>query len=139
MFQKRFEFTTEGRTFLEITQPIQNYLQTLPVTMGLCHLFLQHTSAALLVTENHCKDVLLDLETYFSETVRDGHAKFRHRAEGDDDMSAHVRSVLSGIALTLPISEHRLALGTWQGLFLWEHRYQGRIRSVVVTVQGAEQ
>ncbi|MBL6752505.1 MAG: YjbQ family protein, partial [Nevskia sp.] len=103
---------------------------------GLCHLFLRHTSASLCITENADPEVLRDLERFARRLAPDGDPLFRHDAEGADDMPAHVRNLFAGCELTVPIREARLALGTWQGLFIWEHRTSGHRREVVVTVNG---
>ena len=103
---------------------------------GLCHLFIRHTSASLILCENADPDVRRDLDTYMEKLVRDGDPMFRHRSEGPDDMSAHIRSVLTASSLTLPVRDGRCDLGTWQGVFLWEHRTHAHRREVVVTVQG---
>lgn len=103
---------------------------------GLCHIFLQHTSASLLLSENVDPVVQVDLEHFMQRIIRDGDPAYRHASEGPDDMSAHLRSVLTGSFLTLPVVESRLGLGVWQGVYLWEHRYQGRKRCLVLTIQG---
>jgi len=106
--------------------------------VGMLHLFLQHTSAALFLNENDDPDVRRDLERWTRESVPDGADYFEHTTEGDDDMPAHVKSGLFGASLSIPISDGRLALGTWQGIYLGEHRDQGGARSVVATVWGEE-
>jgi secondary thiamine-phosphate synthase enzyme len=106
------------------------------VTTGLCHVFLQHTSASLLLCENADPDVRTDLERYMARLVADGDPIFEHTAEGADDMPAHIRTMLSGSDLTLPVSDGRCDLGTWQGVYLWEHRTAGHRRRLVVTVSG---
>lgn len=98
------------------------------------NIFLQHTSASITVTENADPTVLQDLETIIRRLAPDGDPEYRHDYEGDDDMAAHVRSVLTKNELTLPMKNGCLALGTWQGVFLWEHRYQAHSRSIIVTV-----
>lgn len=106
------------------------------VQTGLLHLLLQHTSASLLLTENADPDVRGDLERHFSQLAPERAPHYRHVQEGDDDMPAHIKSVLLGTSLTLPISEKRLALGTWQGICLGEHREQAGARRVLATIQG---
>ena len=103
---------------------------------GLCHVFVKHTSCSLIITENADPDVHVDLERYLSDLVPDGDSRYRHTAEGPDDMAAHVRSVLTLTELTLPVQAGRLDLGVWQGVYLWEHRQRAQQRDVVVTVQG---
>ena len=99
------------------------------------HAFIQHTSASLVVTENVDPSVLEDMETIMSKVVIDAHNDYTHTAEGGDDMAAHARSALTHSDLTIPIMHGRLALGTWQGIFVWEHRYRPHERSVVVTIR----
>ena len=106
------------------------------VQTGLCHIFLQHTSASLLLSENADPAVQVDLEHFMQRIIRDGDPAYRHRSEVPDDMLAHLRSVLTGSFLTLTVIESRLGLGVWQGMYLWEHRYQGRKRRLVLTIQG---
>jgi secondary thiamine-phosphate synthase enzyme len=103
---------------------------------GLVHVFAQHTSCSLLLTENADGDVRRDLETIISRLAPDGDPAYRHDAEGPDDMSAHGRSMLTDTALTIPVGEGRMLLGTWQGIYLWEHRTAPHRRRVVVTVLG---
>jgi secondary thiamine-phosphate synthase enzyme len=105
---------------------------------GLLHLHLQHTSAALALNENASPDVRADLETWFDRAVPDGASYFRHTLEGPDDMSAHVKSVLAGPSLTLPVADGGLALGTWQGIYLCEFRDRGGVRRLVATLHGDE-
>ena len=104
---------------------------------GVAHLFVQHTSCSLTITENADPDVRRDLDTIIGRLAPDGDPAYRHDLEGPDDMAAHARSVLTDTALTLPVGGGRLLLGTWQGVFLWEHRTAPQRRSVVVTVIGA--
>lgn len=104
--------------------------------IGLCHVFICHTSASLMLCENADSDVRRDLEALFSRMIPDGDPLFTHQNEGPDDMPAHARSVLIGNEVTVPISKGRLALGTWQGIYLWEHRQARRHRRIIVTLQG---
>ena len=128
---------TQGRGFYEITSKVTNLLsEGLASDKSLCHLFIHHTSASLLITENADPEVLTDLEGFFSRLIPDGDPLFRHVAEGADDMPAHVRSALTQTSLTVPIQNNRLALGTWQGIFLWEHRHAGHTRKVTVSFVG---
>lgn len=106
------------------------------LSVGLCHLFICHTSASLLITENADPDVHRDLETFLANLVPDGDPRFVHRSEGPDDMPAHVRSALTQTHLTLPVRDGELVLGTWQGVYVFEHRLRPHRRRVVVTVQG---
>jgi len=124
------------RGLSDITAQVAAVVAQAGVQVGLCHIFLHHTSASLVVQENADPQVLLDLEAWFSRLVQDGDPLFLHTEEGPDDMSAHVKAALTASSLTLPITGGRLALGTWQGIYLWEHRSQARARSITVTVQG---
>jgi secondary thiamine-phosphate synthase enzyme len=127
---------TPGRGLLEITAEIRACLADSGIAEGLLTLFLRHTSASLVVQENADPDVRSDLERFFARLVRDGDDLFQHRTEGPDDMPAHVRSALTATQLSVPIIRGRLALGTWQGIYLWEHRFRGHPREVVVHVIG---
>ncbi len=134
--QQVITVATDGRATLEITAEIDAVLRATGINRGLCHLFLQHTSASLIITENADPNVRHDLENYIARLVRDGDPAYRHDQEGDDDMAAHIRSVLTQTEITLPVRDGRLALGTWQGVYLWEHRYRPHRRRVTVTLQG---
>ena len=107
------------------------------VDLGLCHCFIHHTSASLVITENADPQVLRDMETFISRLAPDGDPGFVHTAEGPDDMPAHARSAVTHTSLTLPVTARRCALGTWQGVFVWEHRYAPHTRKVTVTVTGS--
>lgn len=130
---------TEGRGLVDITRQIADIIVETHVQTGLAHLFLLHTSASLTIQENADPDVLADLNDWFTRTVRDGDARYRHADEGPDDMSAHIRTALTDISLTLPIREGKLLLGTWQAVYLFEHRTHAHTRRVAVTVQGSRQ
>ena len=134
--QRRLEFTTHGRGSRDITDDVNAVVRDSGIVCGIANVCVQHTSASLMVTENADPDVRRDLETIFARLAPDGDPAYRHDLEGDDDMAAHVRSVLSDVSLTLPVADGRLLLGTWQGVFLWEHRSLGQRRRVVVTVIG---
>jgi secondary thiamine-phosphate synthase enzyme len=127
---------TRGRGFTEITRDVQSRVQSAGLDTGLCTLHLQHTSASLLIQENADPDVRRDFEAWFSRLVRDGDPIFVHTMEGDDDMSAHIRTALTTVNLSIPIAQGRLALGTWQGIYLWEHRTSPHTRHVVVHAIG---
>lgn len=129
-------FHTPERGLIEITGEIRGRLAESGIREGLLTLFLRHTSASLLVQENADPDVRDDLERFFARLVRDGDALFKHRAEGADDMPAHVRSALTATQLTIPVVDGHLALGSWQGIYLWEHRVRGHLREVVVHLIG---
>src|SRR4051795_3519115 len=113
---------TRGRAFYEITSEVAALVATGNFQTGLITLHLEHTSASLLIQENADPEVRRDLERFFSRLVPDGDPIFQHTSEGEDDMPAHVRTALTTVNLSIPISEGRLTLGTWQGLYLWEHR-----------------
>jgi secondary thiamine-phosphate synthase enzyme len=138
ILQQTIEIQTSGRAIIEITHDIEAVLVDTAITRGLCHLFLQHTSASLIITENADPDVRIDLENYLAGLVRDGDPAYQHDQEGPDDMAAHIRSVLTQTELTIPLQSGRLALGTWQGLFLWEHRLRGHRRRITVTLTGEQ-
>jgi len=134
--RKEFIVETQGRGTYDLTHDVQRFVADSGISMGLCHIFIRHTSASLMLCENADPDVLRDLETFMSRQVPDGDPDFVHTAEGPNDMPAHVRSVLTQSDMNLPVDEGRCALGTWQGIFLWEHRYAPHTRRVIVTVQG---
>ena len=136
MFQEELVIETWGRGSVEITEQVAAAVDASDVDDGLCHLFIRHTSASLMVNENADPAVLKDLETFMRDLVPDGDPRFRHTAEGPDDMPAHIRSVLTQTDLSIPVRGGRLALGTWQGIYLWEHRSAPHRRSVLVSVQG---
>jgi secondary thiamine-phosphate synthase enzyme len=127
---------TDGRATIEITREIELLLHDSSIETGLCHVFLHHTSASLIITENADSDVHRDLETYLAKLVADGDPAYRHDQEGPDDMAAHIRSVLTQSEISIPIRQRRLALGTWQGLYLWEHRYRPHRRRLTITLHG---
>jgi secondary thiamine-phosphate synthase enzyme len=135
--QRIIRLKARGRGAHLVTDEIARGLDGLPrLRVGLAHLFLQHTSASLCLNENADPDVRADLERWLDRAVPDGAPYFVHTAEGPDDMPAHVKSALLGVSLTIPISEGRLALGTWQGIWLCEHRGDGGSRTVVATLTG---
>jgi secondary thiamine-phosphate synthase enzyme len=130
------ELPTPGRGFQEISSELQAFVQSGSVVTGICPIFQRHTSASLLVTENADPDVRRDLENFLAKLAPDGDPAYFHSAEGPDDMPAHIRSVLTCSELTLPVRNGRLALGTWQGVYLWEHRFRPHRRRIDVTVIG---
>ena len=134
--QKQIQIETRGRGAVEISAKINAAIQDHQIELGLAHVFLRHTSASLMLCENADVTVLHDMETILQRLAPDGDPEYRHNYEGDDDMAAHVRSVLTTNEVTLPITEAHLSLGTWQGLFLYEHRYRPHKRKLVVTLQG---
>ena len=136
MYQAEIEVETRGRATYEITARVADAVRAARVATGLCHVFVAHTSASLMICENADPDVRRDLETFMADLAPDGDPRFVHTAEGPDDMPAHLRSVLTQTELTIPIRAGRLALGTWQGVYLWEHRLSAHRRRVLITVQG---
>ena len=134
--QHTFTIDTPGRGSYEITREVQRLVAQSGIRTGLCHVFVHHTSASLMLCENADPTVRQDLERFMARLVPDGDPLFRHDDEGPDDMPAHVRSILTNMDLTLPVSDGRAALGTWQGIYLWEHRAHAHRRRVTVTVQG---
>ena len=138
MNTKQLEITvnTTGRNTYEITQLINKKINAHDIDLGICHIFIQHTSASLIITENADPDVRNDLETIIQRLSPDADPEYRHTLEGPDDMSAHGRNMLTLTEITIPISNGRLALGTWQGLYLWEHRYNGFQRKIILTIMG---
>ncbi|MCP3666648.1 MAG: YjbQ family protein [Gammaproteobacteria bacterium] len=134
--QHILEFSTSGRGTTEITREVTQLIGQSGITTGLCHIFIHHTSASLILCENADPSVRQDLETLISRMAPDGDPAYRHNMEGDDDMAAHMRSILTNMDLTIPVTEGRAGLGTWQGIFLWEHRTHPHRRRVTVTIQG---
>jgi secondary thiamine-phosphate synthase enzyme len=134
--QNTLTVPTRGRGFTDITAQVDNLVAASGVQVGIANIFTAHTSCSLLISENADPAVRRDLERWFARAVPDGDALFEHDAEGPDDMPAHVRSALTGVTLTVPVSDGRLQLGTWQGIYLWEHRTRLHQRKVVVTVLG---
>ena len=127
---------TRGRGLLEVTEPVRACVRASGLAQGLVTLFVRHTSASLVIQENADPEVRSDLERFFARLVRDGDSLFEHQAEGPDDMPAHVRSALTATQLAVPLVQGRLALGTWQGIYLWEHRLRGHRREVVLHLAG---
>lgn len=127
---------TRGRDLLLLSPRVQQQIDAAGLVDGVCHVFIRHTSASLLITENADPEVHIDLETVMAGLAPDGDARYLHRYEGDDDMAAHVRSVLTQTTLTVPVMQGRLLLGTWQGIYLWEHRYQPHRRELVSSLHG---
>ncbi len=134
--QHEFTIRTRGRGTYDISRKVQDFVHESGVVAGVCQVFICHTSASLMLCENADPAVLRDLETFMSRNVPDGDPMFTHTAEGPDDMPAHVRSVLTQSDLNIPVRQGRCALGTWQGIFLWEHRFAPHSRRVIVTLQG---
>ena len=134
--QQVLTVATRGRGTYDLSRDVHAAVDSAGVTTGICNLFIQHTSASLMLCENADPAVLADLEAFMQREVPDGDPLFTHTAEGPDDMPAHVRSVLTQSDLNIPVANGRCALGTWQGIYLWEHRYAPHTRTVVLTVNG---
>lgn len=136
VFQRTLTFKSLGRGTTNITRDIQELVAESGVSTGTCHVFVQHTSASLMLCENADPDVRHDLETFMQHLVPDGDPMFRHQDEGPDDMSAHIRTVLTNPDLTVPVSGAQCDLGIWQGIYLWEHRTHQQRRRIIVTIIG---
>ena len=134
--QKILEFRTRGRGTTDITADVQRVVAASGIKKGVCTVFLQHTSASLILCENADPDVRKDLEMLLQRLAPDGDPAYVHDAEGPDDMASHARSILTSNSLTIPVADGKLMLGTWQGVYLYEHRHAGHSRTVVVTVTG---
>jgi len=135
--QETVSLSPKARGFHLVTDEILRQLPQLTnVSIGLCHLFLQHSSASLTINENADPDVRVDLESHFNQFVPENAPYYRHTFEGSDDMPAHIKSSTLGVSLTLPISDGRLNLGIWQGIYLCEHRNFGGSRTLIATING---
>lgn len=136
MYRQTLRIESGGRGLVDITEPVTTAVISSGVDIGLCHVFIQHTSASVIIQENADPDVLRDLDDWMSRMVPDGSRHYRHRAEGPDDMPAHIRSAITASSVTIPVSGGRPALGTWQGIYLYEHRHASMGRRVIITVHG---
>lgn len=136
MHREVLTIRNNGRSQTDITAQIARVVADSGVRTGLCHVFLQHTSASLIISENADPAVGRDLERFISRLVQDGDPMFEHADEGPDDMAAHVRSILTQTEVTVPVDDGHLDLGTWQGIWLWEHRHAPHARKLIVTVAG---
>ncbi len=135
-YQKVLDLQTRGKSLQRFTQQVQAVVSESGITTGVCTVFIRHTSASLIIQENADPDVLVDLETFLSKLVPEN-ASYVHSTEGPDDMPAHIRSVLTHTSENIPVMGGRLVLGTWQGIYLWEHRARSHHREVVVHVVGS--
>ena len=126
-YTREISVSTRGRGFTEVTSQVVSWIREQKVSTGLLTVFIQHTSASLVVQENADPDVKRDMETFFRDLVKDGNPKFYHVLEGPDDMSAHIRSALTNTSLSIPVISGRPALGTWQGIYVYEHRARGQV------------
>ena len=134
--QHAWTVRTRGRGFNEVGSALAHFVLTSGAKTGIVNLWCHHTSCSLIVGENADPVVRADLERFFARLVRDGDPLFEHDAEGPDDMPAHVRCVLTATSLAVPVSDGRLALGTWQGIYLWEHRLEPQTRRLTATLIG---
>ncbi len=134
MHRKELTIRTSGRGLTELTRAVAEVVGEARVAEGLCNVFVPHTSASLLLGENYDPSVRRDLEAFMGRLVRDGDPAYEHDAEGPDDMSAHIRTALTQSSVVLPVAAGKLRLGTWQGVYLWEHRTAPHERHVVITV-----
>lgn len=136
IWQEELNVPTSGRGTYDLSNDVQRIVASSGVTTGYCHIFIKHTSASLMLCENADPAVMDDLETFMQRQAPDGDPMFTHTAEGPDDMPAHVRSILTQSDLNVPVTNGRCALGTWQGIYLWEHRLAAHQRKVVLTING---
>ena len=135
-FTQQISVKAQGRKLYDITPQVLNWANQLGLNTGLLTLYIQHTSASLLINENYDSDVLVDMEAFFNRLVPDGDRLFIHTTEGPDDMPAHVRSALTQTNLSIPIVDGKVALGQWQGIFLFEHRLEVMTRRVLLHAIG---
>ncbi|MBW4483549.1 MAG: secondary thiamine-phosphate synthase enzyme YjbQ [Tildeniella torsiva UHER 1998/13D] len=133
--QQVLTLRSRGKSLQRFTADVEQVVRASGIETGLCTVFLRHTSASLIIQENADPDVLVDLENFLAKLVPEGN-HYIHSTEGPDDMPAHIRTVLTHTSETIPVMQGRLALGTWQGIYLWEHRARGAAREVVVHVTG---
>lgn len=131
-YKETLEFTTNGKGLHPITNAINNQIHQWEIREGMCYLFLAHTSASLVMSENYDPTAKMDLEEYMERLVPEGQKWFRHTLEGDDDATSHIRAMLTDVSLTIPVENGSLLLGTWQGVYLFEHRKRGQRRKVVL-------
>lgn len=135
IFQEVVEISTKGRGSIDISAEVQRIVARSAIDNALCHVFVAHTSASLMLCENADPTVRRDLEAFMARLVPDGDTLYQHSNEGPDDMPAHLRTILTHSDLTIPVCNGRCALGTWQGIYLWEHRTRPHRRRVIVSVR----
>ena len=135
-YTQQISIKTQARKLYDITPQVLNWANGLGLSTGLLTLYVQHTSASLLINENYDSDVLVDMEAFFNRLVPDGDSLFVHTVEGPDDMPAHVRTALTQTSLSIPMIEGKAALGQWQGLFLFEHRHMHATRHIILHALG---
>lgn len=136
LHQQKLRFSTTGRGTYNITTQVTDAIARSGIRFGICHLFIQHTSASLILCENADKTVREDLNAYMARLVKDGDNLYKHTDEGPDDMSAHIRTILTQSSLSIPVEKGKCDLGMWQGIFLWEHRTNSHKRNIAVTIMG---
>lgn len=134
--QQTLQFSTRGRGTTSITGEVMDAVRNSGIQSGICHLFIQHTSASLILCENADRTVREDLDAWMARLVKDGDSLFKHNDEGPDDMAAHIRTILTQSALSIPVRNGRCDLGTWQGIYLWEHRTHAHRRNISITIMG---
>lgn len=135
-FTQQISVKAQGRKLYDITPQVLDWANGLGLSVGLLTLYIQHTSASLLINENYDSDVLVDMEAFFNRLVPDGDSLFIHTVEGPDDMPAHVRTALTQTSLSIPIIDAKVMLGQWQGIFLFEHRHMPATRRIILHVIG---
>lgn len=135
-FTETIQVKAQGRKLYDITPQVLKWVNQQALSTGLLTLYIQHTSASLLINENYDSDVLVDMEAFFNRLVPDGDSLFVHTVEGPDDMPAHVRTALTQTSLSIPVVDGKLALGQWQGLFLFEHRHMPATRRILMHIIG---
>ena len=135
MSQETLEIRTTPKSFLDITSQVQDFVSNSNIQTGVCHLFIKHTSASLVIQENYDPSVRQDFETIFSKLAPEDFL-YVHNMEGKDDMPAHIRSALTSTSETVPVVNGKLSLGTWQGIYIWEHRDQTHNRKVIAGIVG---
>jgi secondary thiamine-phosphate synthase enzyme len=135
-YQKSLKIATQGKNFSRITTQIESIVSESGIETGICHLFLRHTSASIIIQENADPDVLQDLSNFFAKLVPEDPKRYLHGTEGLDDMPAHIRSVLTHTSEQIPINRGQLVLGTWQGIYIWEHRQFPHQRELIVHLTG---
>jgi len=134
--QQQLRFSTNGRGTYSISQQISDVIEKSNIQTGICQIFIQHTSASLILCENADPTVRTDLDAFMKRLVPDGDSLFKHKDEGPDDMPAHIRTVLTESSLSIPVQEGKASLGIWQGIYLWEHRTSSFKRNLSVTIIG---
>jgi len=136
IFRKIIEIQTKYKGLIEITNQVQKVVTESKITSGLCNLFVLHTSSSLIIQENADPSVIHDMEYFFQKLVPENDSGYHHTTEGPDDMPSHIRSALTKTSEQIPLNKGELFLGTWQGIFLWEHRNKGSLRKIVIHILG---